>query len=115
MATVLGTRNSDGTISVQRTLTNVPVKSRRGRLTPKTTAKRSMTANRRRCSPYQARALASGAGVVVNPDETNFTDSPQDVSSGWNAANWTATGFDTGVSETTLSSFVHIIFPEWVK
>lgn len=115
MSTVLGTRNSDGTISVARQLTSVPISSRRGRLSPRKASLRSVAHGRRRCSPYQARALASGIGVVVNPDEMNFTMSPQDASSGCNAANWTATGFSTSEIDPRPSQFVHITFPEWVQ
>lgn len=46
-------------------------------------------------SIYQARALGSGRGVVVNPDKMSWTDSPQDWRTGWSTSHWTSTGRNT--------------------
>lgn len=50
---------------------------------------------RRVMSIYQAKALGSGRGVVVNPEKMSWTDSPQDMKTGWATSHWTSTGRNT--------------------
>lgn len=90
-------------------------KSFRGVLVPEYANQRSVEQGRRRMSPYQAVALGSGRGVVINPDTANFVLSPQDVEIGWSSAHMTYSGFSTGIDEVASSPFVHINFPEWVR
>jgi hypothetical protein len=76
MATVQGVRNGDGTITVQRVLRNVRIKSTKGTLRPEIANLRSAGRGKRRMSPWQARALGSGMGVVA-PADMVFTMDPQ--------------------------------------
>jgi hypothetical protein len=75
MATVLGVRNEDGTVTVERVLKSVPVRSRAGRLDKWQAGLPSVEKGRRRMSPWQARAVGSGRGVLARED-TVFTSSP---------------------------------------
>jgi hypothetical protein len=76
MATVIGSRNIDGSITVDRVLQAVPVRSKRGTLKPEIANRRSMGRGKRRMSPWQAKAIGSGFGVVA-PADMVFTNDPQ--------------------------------------
>jgi hypothetical protein len=76
MATVLGTRNADGSVQIERVLTPTEVKSRRGSVSEKRVTRYQQGRGRRTRSVYQARALGSGQGVLAAQDAV-FTDSPQ--------------------------------------
>lgn len=88
--------------------------TRRGMLRTETTDRRFMIHGRRAMSPWQARALGSGEGVVVNPDTMSWTNSPQDWRIGWSASYVTYPGRET-IDQGKLSGAVHVSFPEWVQ
>lgn len=97
----------------------VVVKSKRGKLSPKTTAQRSLNGARRRMSPYQARALGSGRTVLPADDSLAKSEdppwfrSPQEwiMEDGMPAA-WGGHGKQT--LTYGAGNFIHVDFPEWV-
>lgn len=88
------------------------VKSRAGMLRPETLAQRSIIQGRRRHSPYQARALGSGRGVLPAPDII-WTEDPQGAIGLNGRPSW-----ETGHGRPTFipgpTGAVHIMFPDWV-
>jgi hypothetical protein len=95
-------------------LREVEVTSRRGHLKPETTDRRAIVFGRRAMSPWQARALGSGYGVVANSDML-FNMDPQRFHTGWGRSFDVTSGRNTVNQEAPPSPYVHINFPEWVR
>lgn len=79
MATMLVQTHEDGTFTIVRPLTPSEVRSRRGKLRPATVQRYREGTGRRNRSPYEARALGSGEGVLA-PKDATFTRNPQSCS-----------------------------------